>query len=211
MTAVETERRVLDMLRPRFEAAGFTFIERPSPTELPSFMQGYKPDALALGKDKSIAIEVKVRRGAEGEKSLRMISERFKGRTNWEFRIVYADEIEYESIETPTREQIVAQVKEAETLLLQEHPTAALVLGWAAIEAIARTLIPDFPSRGPHTLRQAIELLEHLGRLEYDEANELRRLLPLRAKVVHGDFRTIVSTDEVEPVLKAARAALEAA
>jgi hypothetical protein len=96
-------------------------------------MQGYQPDALALGKDKSIAIEVKLHRHPLTEKNLRAVSERFKGQPRWEFRVVYGGEVEDEAIGAPTPEQILAQVVEAETLLAQNHNRAAFVLGWAAI------------------------------------------------------------------------------
>jgi uncharacterized protein YutE (UPF0331/DUF86 family) len=211
MTVKQTESRVLALLRNRYEADGFTVIERPEYADLPPFMQGYRPDALALGKDKSIAIEVKLRRDLAGEKNLKAISERFKGQPGWEFRIVYGDEMEEEPIEPPTLEQIQAHIAEAESLLAHNHPRAALVMGWATIEAIARSLSPGFPSTGSRTMRQAVDLLEHLGRLPYQEAQVLRDLLPLRAKVVHGDFGTAITTAEVEPVLRAARTALRAA
>jgi REase_AHJR-like len=211
MTPHQTEGRVLALLRNRYEADGFSFIEHPDKADLPAFMQGYQPDALALGKDKSIAIELKLRQDPNSEKDLRAISERFRGQPLWEFRVVYGDEVEDQSIAAPTPEQIRVQLEEAEVLLAQNHPRAALVLGWAAVEAIARTLSADLPASGSRTMRQAIELLEHLGRLRFQEAQELRRLVPLRSKVVHGDFQTPVTAAEVEPVLKAARAALAAA
>jgi hypothetical protein len=209
MTATPTETRVLELLRNRYESEGFSFIEHPAPADLPPFMRGYRPDALALGEGKSIVIEVKLRKDPATEKNLRAISERFKGQSRWEFRVVYGDEVEDEIIAAPAPEQIRAHITEAESLLAQNHPRAALVLGWAAIEGIARMLSPDFPSAGSRTMRQAVELLEHYGRLGFSEAQELRKLLPLRAKVVHGDFRTPITSIEVEPVLKAARAALE--
>src|SRR5262245_47317262 len=211
MTSSQTEGRVLVLLRNRYEADGFSFIEHPDRADLPAFMQGYQPDALALGKDKSIAIELKLRRDADSEKSLKAISERFRGQPLWEFRVVYGDEVEDQPIAAPTPEQMRVQLEEAENLLARDHPRAALVLGWAAVEAIARSLSADFPASGSRTMRQAIELLEHLGRLRFREAQELRRLIPLRSKVVHGDFQTPITAAEVEPVLKAARAALAAA
>jgi hypothetical protein len=211
MAAHLTEARVLSLLRNRYEANGFSFFEHPEVADLPSFMQAYRPDAVALGKNKSIAIEVKLRRDPAGAKNLGIISERFKGQPAWEFHLVYGDEVEDEPISAPTLEQIQANITEAEKLLAEDHPSAALVLGWAAIEGIARTLSPDFPARNSQTMRQAVELLEHLGRLRFQEAEDLRRLLPLRAKVVHGDFGTRITSAEVEPVLKAARTALEVA
>ena len=209
MTANPTEARVLELLRNRYESEGFSFIEHPAPADLPPFMHGYQPDALVLGEGKSVVIEVKLHKDPGTEKNLRAISERFKGQSRWEFRVVYGEELEDETIAVPTLEQIKAHIAEAEALLAQNHARAALVLGWAAIEGIARTLSPDFPSTGSRTMRQALELLEHLGRLGFSEAQELRELLPLRSKVVHGDFRTVITRIEVEPVLKAARAALE--
>jgi uncharacterized protein YutE (UPF0331/DUF86 family) len=210
MTVIETERRVLGLLRSRFEAEGYSFVEFPGGDVLPAFMQGYRPDAVAVREDKSIAIEVKLRRDPNAEKNLRSISERFKGHPSWEFRIVYGDEVEDEPMQAPTRAQIEQHILEAEVLLREGHHRAALVLGWAAIEAIARTLSNDFPTSGARTMRQAVELLEHMGRLRFEEAQQLRRLLPLRSKVVHGDFSMAISGDDVEPLLKAARAALEA-
>jgi hypothetical protein len=211
MTPNQTESRVLALLRSRYEGDGFSFIEHPDRADLPAFMQGYQPDALALGKDRSIAIEVKLRRDPDSEKNLKAISERFSGQPLWEFRVVYGDEAEDHAIAASTPEQIQVQLDEAEALLAQNHPRAALVLSWAAVEAIARTLSPDFPASGSRTMRQAVELLEHLGRLRFREAQELRRLIPLRVKVVHGDFQTAITAAEVEPVLRAARAALAAA
>jgi hypothetical protein len=171
-------------------------------------MHGYRPDAIALGKEKSIAIEVKLRRDPSTEKNLRSISERFKGQRSWEFRIVYGDELEDEPIAASTSTQIEQHIAEGETLLRAGHHRAALILAWAAIEAIARTLSPDFPTSGTRTMSQAVELLEHLGRLSFEEAEDLRKLLPLRAKVVHGDLATPVREDAVAPVLRAARTAL---
>jgi hypothetical protein len=198
-------------LRNRYEADGFLFIEHPAKADLPAFMAGYEPDALALGKDKSIAIEVKMRRDSAVEQSLRAIRERFKGQSPWELHVVYGAEVEDEQIEVPTPEQIRTSIEEAEALLAQGHPRAALVLGWAAIEAIARTLKPDLPVSGARTTRAALELLEHLGRLRFTQAQELRKLSPLREKIVHGDFGAPVTAADVEPVINGARAALEAA
>jgi len=79
MTDNTTEARILELLRSRYEREGFSFIEHPAAADLPAFMEGYRPDAITLGKGKSIAIEVKLRRDPAIEKNLRTISERFHG------------------------------------------------------------------------------------------------------------------------------------
>jgi REase_AHJR-like len=207
MTATTTEARVLGLLRRRYENEGFTFIEHPAAVDLPAFMEGYRPDALALGDNKSIAIEVSLRRDATTGKKLRTLSERFKGRPHWEFHIVYGDELEIEPVPASTTEQIAEYISEAENLLAGNHARAAFVIGWATIEALARATNQDFATAG--SVRQAVNSLEHLGRVRFQDAQKLRSLLALRDKVVHGDFSTPVTAAEVEPVLKAARAALQ--
>jgi hypothetical protein len=209
MTVTTSEARVLGLLRRRYENEGFTFIVHPAIADLPAFMQGYRPDALALGDDKSIAIEVSLRRDATTGKKLRTLSERFKGQQDWEFHIVYGDELEIEPVPASTIEQITAHISEAEDLLAENHARAAFVIGWATIEALARAENRDFHAAG--SVRQAVNSLEHLGRLRFQDAQRLRGLLPLRDKVVHGDLSTPVTAAEVEPVLRAARSALQAA
>jgi uncharacterized protein YutE (UPF0331/DUF86 family) len=205
MTATTAESRVLALLRRRYEDEGFTFIEYPNSVDLPPFLEGYRPDAVALGDKKSIAIEVKLRRTPDVEKQLRALSERFEGHTDWEFRVVYGDELEVESYSVPTTQQIEAHLSEAESLLAGNHSRAAFVLSWAAIEALARAV-----NQAPRVAnsRQAIESLEHMGRLSFREAAELRKLLPLRSKIVHGDFGARISAEQVRRVLRAARSAL---
>jgi REase_AHJR-like protein len=211
MTPVQTKRRVLSLLRNSYEGDGFLFLEFPDKKLLPSFMQGYQPNAVALSEDRSVAIEVVLRGDPAKVKNLEVIGERFKAQPGWELHVVYGAEVRDEHLEVPTPEQIRSNIAEAEALLTQGHPRAALVIGWATIEAIARTLQPDLPASGPRTSRAALELLEHLGRLPFRQAQELRKLSPLRDKIVHGDFGATVTDAESEPVIKAARAALEAA
>lgn len=208
MTTVHTERRVLELLRHRYKSKGFTLVENPPPADLPGFMQGYRPDAVALSKERSIAIEILARRDKTTETRLSGLRDRFVGQAGWELHIVYGDELESEKIAAPTREQVRAQIEEAQNLLEQAHPRAALLLAWAAIEAAARARGPELRAVGPW---QALELLEHLGYLSFEEAQGLRKLLPLRNRIAHGDAETPVTSIEVEPVLRAARTALEAA
>jgi len=74
MTATPTEVRVLELLRNRYESEGFSFIEHPAPANLPAFMHGYRPDALALGEGKSIVIEVKLRKDPAPKRTCRQLA-----------------------------------------------------------------------------------------------------------------------------------------
>jgi hypothetical protein len=204
-----TEARVLRLIRRRYEREGYTFIEHPSIADLPSFMEGYRPDALALGDSKTIAIEVNVHRDPSHEDKLLNVAERFKGQSDWEFHVVFGEGLEAERIPRSTIEQISANIAEAEALLAGSHARAAFIIGWAAVEALARTLIDGFPATG--SVREAVDSLEHHGRLRFQEAQQLRSLLPLRNKIVHGDFASPIVAAEVETVLNAVRSAFQAA
>ena len=55
-----TTSDVLEYFLPRYREQGFDVFVNPSPSILPSFMQGFRPDAVALRPDKKIAIKNKI-------------------------------------------------------------------------------------------------------------------------------------------------------
>ena len=78
----ESGTAVIESLLPRYEAEGFDVYINPSPSILPPFMQSYRPDAIALRKDKKIAIEVVVR--ARSDQKVRDLHSLFAGHPDWE-------------------------------------------------------------------------------------------------------------------------------
>ena len=79
------EDRVLDVLQQRYEERGFTFFKYPPRDLLPTFLGNYLPDAIALGKDENIAIEVKSRADRDALIAGR-IADLFRGQKKWRFR-----------------------------------------------------------------------------------------------------------------------------
>jgi uncharacterized protein YutE (UPF0331/DUF86 family) len=203
----------LELLRPRYEAQGYLFIEYPSGDALPEVLKGFRPDAIAIGQQKNIAIEIKLRRGHSAADQLQALSERLRQHPNWEFQVIYGDEIDPQdelSLAT-TRPEIEKQIDEAEALSGASHHRAALVLVWAALEAIARTTAAgETIGVGGRTPRQVVEILERMGRLTFEEANQLRSALLLRNAVVHGDYQRDIGRADVELLIRAARTALDA-
>jgi uncharacterized protein YutE (UPF0331/DUF86 family) len=212
LTVIESERRVLELLRPRYEAQGYLFIEYPGGDALPEALKGFSPDAIAIGPPKNIAIEIKLRRGRSTADNLQALSERLRQHPDWEFRVIYGDEVDLQDELSPatTRSEIEKQIDEAEALSAAGHHRAALVLAWAALEAIARTTAPaETTGAGGRTPRQVVEILERMGRLTFEEASELRSALLLRNAVVHGDYQHDVGRADVELLVRAARTALD--
>ncbi len=104
------------------------------------------------------------------------------------------------------------QIDEAQALSRAGHHRAALILVWAALEAIARTAAPgEAIGSGARAPRQVLETLERMGRLTFEDASQLRDALLLRHAAVHGEYEREVTGADVALVIGAARTALEAA
>jgi len=211
VTVIESERRLLELLRPRYEAQGYTFIEYPSGEALPAVLKGFNPDAIAIGPQKNIAIEIKLRPGRSSEERLEALSERLRQHPDWELRVIYGDELDLAEEPPPvtTRAEIEKQIEEAEAVSEAGHHRAALILVWAALEAIARMVAPGEGVGGTRAARQVLEILERHGRLTFEEAARLRDALLLRNAVVHGDYQREVGRADVELLVRAAQTALD--
>lgn len=205
-SAEARERAVLDLLRERYEGNGYSFFAYPPAQLVPNFMEGYRPDAIAMRDDDRIAIEVK-QRSRQDAKQLARVAERFASHPNWKF-VVVSDEVlpDFEALGISSPEAIEGQLTEAEQLVRAEHYRAAFVLGWAIIEALARALQRGgemgSQSRSP---REVAEILERNGYIGFEEGRRLRNLVNLRNATVHGDFGVNVDKSAVEDLLQIAR------
>lgn len=218
MTTLEREKRVLRLIANRYRKKGYSFYERPSRDLLPDFMNEFQPDAVALGEPKNIAIEIKSGVRGANDPQWKAISRLFEGRTDWELHVVLADETETDelAVQVSSLAVIDREVHEAAELAAKGHHRAAFVLAWAALEAISAadaTAAPD-GERGSavtstRTARELIALLEGSGRISFEQAVDLRTLIPLRNAVFHGDFSREVGKADADTVLGIAQSALQ--
>jgi uncharacterized protein YutE (UPF0331/DUF86 family) len=187
--AQSRERRVLDALQQRYEARGFSFFKYPSPELIPEFLGDYTPDAIALGPNGNIVIEVASSHRAPGGIPAAQIAERFRNQSGWKFELILADEANHEdfSVRPATKELILRQLAEIRALASTGHERAAFVLAWGALEAAARICRPGLEEK-PKTPTSLVELLERDGLVSYATARRLRGLINLRNGIVHGDF-----------------------
>jgi hypothetical protein len=208
--SAQSETAILELLRQRYERDGYSFILRPDPSTLPQFMSGYQPDAVARKGDISIAIEIKSRLGATTTSRLRELAARFKQQPDWRLHVVNAGEIEPEALATPNRDEVLARLAAIETIAANDNHDAALVLAWGALEAAARVIAQEAGEAPPKSPNEALQLLEYLGRMDYQTAQAMRHALDLRNQVVHGDFTAAVPLAAVTELVLAVRTALAA-
>ncbi|MEA2738141.1 MAG: hypothetical protein QOH05_1448 [Acetobacteraceae bacterium] len=129
------ESNALRNLQQVSEARGMKFYINPSRELVPSFLGDIQPDAIAIGPEGGIIIEVKLRGSPASEKQLAAIARKVSGQKGWEFRAIVLNPPTdgTPSIAKPTPEQLQVTFEEIEALTKGGHPAAALVTGWAAL------------------------------------------------------------------------------
>jgi len=204
------ESSALRNLQQVSEARGLKFYVNPPQEVLPAFLGDFRPDAIALGPDGGMIIEVKRRKSSASDRQLAEIAKRISDQKGWEFRAIYLSlpDNDVLPIPRPTPQQIEASFREIDALAKGGHAPAALVTAWAALESLARLAraksgMESLKSFAP---RQAIQTLAEEGYLENEAADRLRELARLRNAVVHGDFSVEVPIERVEGFLKLLRA-----
>jgi uncharacterized protein YutE (UPF0331/DUF86 family) len=184
----KSEADILRTLRSRYERRGYTFIAHPAGDLVPPFLRGYRPDALAISDRESVVIEVKARRNPDSQKNLAQIAERVAGQPNWKFEIYYAGDFPRPVYEKPDEAEISQLLEEIRRLKDAGFNRAALVMAWAALEAIARAFhSDDATGSGPMIPSEIVESLSRAGYIDGPTGRLLRNMIKTRNAVVHGD------------------------
>jgi hypothetical protein len=203
--AETTERALLEAVTARYKAEGFDVFVAPSQAILPPFMQEYRPDAVAIGPGKKVALEI-ARAGERSTDKLKRLHERFSGHDDWEFVVLYVTPgVGTERMEVAAVDAIHRAIQSVTELRSAGQPTAALVLGWSALEATARALLPDRLAR-PQPPASLIEVLAGEGYITPTEADSLRIAAGVRNEAAHGQLDVAVESKHLDALLAALRA-----
>jgi hypothetical protein len=185
----------LESLRPRFEAEGFDVFLHPSPSILPPFMKGYRPDAIALSPQKKIAIEVI--RPVENADKIKELQKLIDQHSDWELRVVRVPPGGPKVIDIASRSSIYGAIGRVLELRKSDQLVPALVMSWAVVEAIGRALLPEKFGR-PQTPGRLVELLAYEGYLSPDDADVVRPLIAPRNEAVHGALDTALDEHSLD-------------
>lgn len=205
----DTERRFVEQLRSRFEDQGFAFEPYPDAAQLPDFMAKYRPDAIARKGEQNVAIEVKVRQTSSAEPNLDWIRKLFDGHPDWQLRVVFMgdDPQRAVTIAAATPAMVQDHIAKARALLDQKQRRAAFFEAWSSLEAAFRS--SDGAQAGRlHTPGTIVQSLAMNGRITPETETQVRDLIGLRDRIVHGDLQAEPTDDQVDLVLSASDAAL---
>ena len=192
-----SEATLLESVLPELEAEGFEVFANPSPPLLPPFMRDHSPDAIALRKDKKLAIEV-LHEGAPSNRRLDRLRELFALHKDWELRVYWiSPSSTTREIAAASRNVIEQSIKAVEDLVADGRTAPALLMAWATLEAIGRAVLPDKLQR-PQPPGRLTEVLAAEGYVTPTEADHLRRLAENRSHLIHGGLETSVHEADLQ-------------
>jgi hypothetical protein len=193
------ESEILKLLQSNYESEGYTFISHPTTDLLPKFLKNYRPDALALSDKDSIVIEVRSRQSSNSDKQLSQLAEIVEKQPGWRFRVVYAGSIvSNDAFGKPSIEGLKNEFAEIDLLIEIGHLRAAMVLAWAGLEAVTRTLpLPEASVTRAVSPRQLVDWLTFSGFIDQEKSRRLRQLVNVRNAVVHGQLDTKINREDV--------------
>jgi len=191
------EATLLDSVLPDLEAEGFEVFVNPSPPIVPPFMRDHSPDAIALRKDKKLAIEI-LREGAPSNRRLDALRELFSEHKDWELRVYWVSPTNVrKEIEGASRNVIEQSIKAIEELTAGGRARPALLMAWGTFEAIGRAILPDRLQR-PQPPGRLIEVLAAEGHITPTEADHLRRLAESRNHLIHGGLEISIPEADLQ-------------
>ena len=194
ISASAVERTAIDALEPGWRRRGYTVVREPSPDQLPDFLKGLRPDAIAIGATPSLMIEVLPSRTEAGERKIGRLESLFAGRDDWRLEVIYASSSGL-PLSSVNRANIRSALNEAQVLAKRE-PRAGLLIAWATLEAIGRYLEPHLANRSLSSA-SLIDVLISNGHVEQSSGAELRRLGAMRNMIAHGQIDTSPRPDNV--------------
>lgn len=201
------EEAALQAVVPSLEAEGFQVFVQPTRRMLPSFMERYQPDAIAVRPDKKVALEVLANSAQTGgyRERVTRLQAMFADHPDWEFRVIYAPESDAaEDIPVSPREAIEELLARVEAAYDAMGPAAALLAAWAAFEAAARALAPNVYGR-PQPTSRLIEGLAGEGYITPDEADIIRQVSRFRVQIAHGRLDLVPAREHVGGLIRITR------
>ena len=183
---LELERRVLDRLEVRYRGLGYRFYRGDGTASvLPDGLRGCQPDAVALGERGNEVIEILGSRRPGHQAKVRGLRERVRRETGWTLNVVYVDEIVDEpALDDPPRD--AGTLATEARALVEEHPRAALLLYWSALEGLLRRLEPGLATRSMSP-RHLVDVLDSYDYISSTESETLVRAASIRNAVAHGN------------------------
>ena len=203
MTDRERELAILEEVQRTLIEDGYEVVLQPNSLLVPAFLSGYQPDAIAFRSDKNLIIVV-ASQSPDTERHIGALRKKLAGQHSWELRLIWTTPGE-KSVTLPPSSpiDISETILEIEQLSALEHYRPALLLGWAALEALGRLSLPTELGR-PQSPARLIDQLAFNGKLNPNDADNLRDIIQKRNGLIHGDLGAAISKSDIDLILNSA-------
>ena len=178
----------------RLSEQGYDIIREPNRYMLPDSLQEYRPGAIAIGRDPKLVIEIARARPADAERIARL-QQALRELPGWELYLVLDRASDNPELARITDDEI-APILDRVLAVSQVDTRAALLVSWAALEALGRQRRPNDFSR-PQSPGRIVEKLAFEGIIVPADAAFLRSMAERRNAFAHGDLRQTVSSDQI--------------
>lgn len=191
------QRKITDLAR-EYRQAGYTVILEPSGQDLPDFLEGHRPDLIAIGEEESVVVEVKSRETLP-HSDLSDLASKVNRQPGWRLDLVVTNPREKgpPDLEPWSPSTIANALKKFRRLWKDDHTDAAFLLLWATTEAVLRRLAyQEGIGIRRYSPGQIVKQLTIDGALKREYYNPLERAISARNALAHG-----VGEGHVEPQL----------
>jgi hypothetical protein len=189
-----TEADLLAATSRKLSEEGYDVIIEPSPSLLPGPLKKRRPDAIAIGRLPNLAIEVASDRPNDAQR-VAELQRALKGTPDWKLHLVFNRASGPPELAKVSDSDIPPLLSQALNVA-QIDTRAALLMGWAALEALSRSRRPDEFAR-PQSPGRIVERLASQGIIAPSEAALLRSLAAKRTAFVHGALEEKVDPAEI--------------
>jgi len=186
-----------------FENKGYIVFIEPSPQNIPFDLHNYRPDMVALKNNGGVIIEIQASLKRLPVRKFHEISQQIASHQGWKFALVTLDDpvseiMSIAETELPDPDILKERLKEIDVLVGMGMLSNALISIWIQIESWLR--IKSRAANMPLDLLQPHRLINHLYsdcELSINQTDQLKKLIQLRNKVVHG-FEVQITKQQVE-------------
>ena len=209
---VDLDLDIIAKVRSRYEQRGYKVVIEPSREDLPDFLQGYVPDAIARKANEQIVIEIKSPKRAAARSALvEFLAREVPKHEGWQFDLVLEPRDVLGSSNEPSIEEIRLALREAEALSKEGNFKAALLLAWGLLEAAARRVaFAKSDVKGKRFLpRTVVEQLISRGFVDDETGRMLLDAGRIRTQVAHGFVSVDVSSSLVKSLIGTTEMLLE--
>lgn len=184
------ERETVERVAQEYRQKGYDVAIAPAASELPDFVREFRPDMIARNLKESIVIEVKNWVSAAESERLRAIAKKVESRPGWRFVVVSPggnDRSPGPALQDLEEAQVMALLDESAELRQRNLIQAAILIGWAGLEAAMRRVAQAnaIEARRSDPASLLRELVSN-GIVDRERYRDLSEVLRVRSAVAHG-------------------------